>query len=111
MKNKYLACGLNFDLINSSYPDIDEYEKILNIFLEDEFFIDLKSFLEKEDYAMAKDATKGLYVLASELKLFELYMALIDIYEDIESENYKDLLSDYEKMIVIHSRIKGVFTC
>lgn len=111
MKNKYILCGLNYDLIIDEYPNLEEYEQALIFYLEDSFFVELRHFIEIEDYAMAKEATKGLYILASNLKLFNLYMALIDIYEDIESDNFKALPSDYEKMIEIHSKIKGAFLC
>ena len=57
--------------------------EVIRVYLEDEFFNDLKKYLEDEDYAMAKDATKGLYLLAMELKLYRLYETLLDIYEDI----------------------------
>ena len=70
MKNKYASCGLNYDLIIEKYPDINEYESIVNTYLDDEFFKDLKTMLIDEDYAMAKDAVKGLYILAGDLYLY-----------------------------------------
>lgn len=111
MREKYLTCGLNYDLIIDQYPDLNEYEKILHIYLDDEFFSGLKTYLENEDYALAKDATKGLYILAADLKIFPLYERLLDIYEDIEDENYKALNDDYDRMIAVHHQIKNGFSC
>ena len=79
MKNKYKSVGLNYDLIIEKYPNINDYEETVNAYLSDEFFRQLEDMLDNEDYAMAKDATKGLYVLASELCLFPLYEGLLSI--------------------------------
>ena len=38
MKEKYQSLGLNYDLIISKYPDINEYEHIVNFYLDDAFF-------------------------------------------------------------------------
>ena len=93
----------------------DDYIKnIANIIgeFETKFF---KSFvirevmLESEDYALAKDAVKGLYILASELCLFPLYEALLDIYEDLEFETYDDVLKHYEEMMQKYNKIRGIF--
>lgn len=111
MKNKYTLCGLNYDLISEAYPDLNEYERILHIYLEDDFFNELKTYIETEDYAMAKDAIKGLYIMASELKLFELYTHLVDLYEDIDIDNYQNLLSDYAELMLVHKKIKAGFLC
>lgn len=84
-------------------------EKVIKVFLEDEFFYTLKDYIEKEDYALAKDATKGLYNLAGQLSLFRLYELLLDMYEDLEYEEYKDLMAHYEKMIVEYEHLKEVY--
>jgi len=109
MKDKYESVGLNYDLIVSKYPNLNEYEEIVNSYLSDPFFIELEKYLDDEDYAIAKDATKGLYILAQELYLYPLYIALCDIYEDIEEEMYKEVISHYKDMMAIYNRIKGVF--
>ena len=109
MRNKYASCGLNYDIILERYPDISEYEEIVNAYLDDDFFMELEEMLESEDYAMAKDATKGLYILASELCLFPLYERLLEIYEDLEFETYQELMEHYRDMIGTHSRIRGIF--
>ena len=109
MKNKYKKVGLDYDLIIEKYPNINEYEETVNAYLSDEFFKDLETMIDEEDYAMAKDATKGLYVLASELYLFPLYEKLLEIYEDIEYETYGDLKQHYQEMIETYQRIRGVF--
>lgn len=109
MKNKYEKVGLNYELISNKFLDINEYEEIVNAYLSDPFFDELKNFIEDEDYALAKDALKGLFILAQELQLFPLYMALLEIYEDIEAEFYDDVLNHYDQMKETYKRIKGVF--
>ena len=109
MKNKYKSCGLNYDLIVERFPNIDEYEQIVNTYLSDEFFRDLEVMLENEDYALAKDALKGLYILAQDLMLFPLYGALMEVYEDLEYEIYKDAPGHYRDMMEVYERLRGVF--
>ena len=109
MKNKYASCGLNYDIILQKYPNICEYEEIVNVYLEDEFFAQLEEMLDAEDYAMAKDATKGLYILASELCLFPLYERLLEVYEDLEYETYGDIMAHYADMREIYERIRSIF--
>ena len=109
MKNKYANCGLNYDIIVDKYPDIMEYEEIVNTYLADEFFFQLEGMLDEEDYAMAKDATKGLYILASDLCLFPLYEKLLEVYEDLEYEMYSDVMGHYREMMDSHSKIRSMF--
>ena len=109
MKEKYESCGLNYDLILEKYPNINYFEEIVNAYLDDPFFKELKDMLESEDYALAKDAVKGLYILASELCLFPLYETLLDIYEDLEFETYGDVLKHYEEMMQKYNKIRGIF--
>jgi len=109
MRNKYRSCGLDYDLIIEKFPDLNQYEETVNTYLDDEFFKDLEVMLENEDYAMAKDATKGLYILASELCLFPLYERLLEIYEDLEYELYKDVMAHYDDMMVTYEKIRGIF--
>lgn len=94
--------NIEFSINTSSQID----DETIIFFLEDEFFYDLETFLKEEDYAMAKDAVKGLYILASELKLFTLYQALLEIYEDLEVEFYNDVMTHYKEMMVIHQNLK-----
>lgn len=109
MKTKYEKIGLNYDLILEKYPNINEYEEIVNSYFSDPFFKELEQMLIDEDYALAKDATKGLYILASDLLLFPLYEALLEIYEDLEYETYSDVLNHYKDMFAVYSKIRGAF--
>lgn len=109
MKKKYESCGLNYETIINKYPDINYYEETVNVYFEDPFFKELKSMLENEDYGLAKDATKGLYILASELCLFPLYEKLLEIYEDLEYETYDSVLKHYDEMIKQYEKIRGIF--
>lgn len=109
MKKKYESVGLNYELISEKYVDLGYFEEAVNAFLEDEFFKELDMMLCDEDYAMAKDATKGLFILAQELLLFPLYEKLVEIYEDLEYETYTDIKSHYEEMMEVYKKIRGVF--
>ena len=109
MKEKYAKVGLNYDLILEKFPNIDYYEQTVNAYLDDPFFKELKGMLEDEDYALAKDATKGLYILASELCLYPLYEALLDIYEDLEYETHDTVLGHYEDMMEKYNKIRSIF--
>lgn len=109
MKEKYASVGLNYDLILEKYPDINYYEEVVNAYFDDPFFLELKDMIENEDYALAKDATKGLYILASELCLYPLYERLLDMYEDFEYEVYDETIKKYKEMIKVYKKIRGVF--
>lgn len=109
MREKYKKVNLDYDLITSKFPNISEYEEIVNTYLSDPFFRELNDYLDNEDYELAKDATKGLFVLAQELYLMPLYIALLDIYEDLEDELYGDVKGHYNEMIKVYEKIRGVF--
>jgi len=111
MEEKYKSVGLDYNLISSKYPNINEYENILTTYLADPFFVELKKYLDDEDYALAKDALKGLYILAQELYVYPLYIALMEIYEDLEDEDYKPVMTHYEEMIKVYNKIRGSFVC
>ena len=109
MKEKYKRCGLNYDLIVEKYPNIDEYEHIVNTYLEDEFFNEMKTMIIDEDHEMLKDACKGLYILANDLYLFPLYESLLDLYESVEYEEYSRLMEEYDEVMKRHQRIRNIF--
>lgn len=109
MREKYKSVGLNVDEIIEKYPNLQEYEETVNAYLSDPFFEELQEYLDNEDYALAKDATKGLFILAQELRLMPLYVALMEIYEDIDEECYGDIQSHYKEMLKVYQKIKGVF--
>ena len=58
---------------------------------------------------MAKDAVKGLYILASQLCLFPLYEGLLEVYEDLEFEMYADVMGHYREMMDRYHWIRGIF--
>lgn len=109
MKQKYESCGLNYDLIIKKYPNINEYEETVNAYLDDPFFNELQTMLDEEDYALGKDAVKGLYILASDLCLYPLYETLLEIYEDLEYETYDQVFSHYKEMMEVYKKIRGIF--
>lgn len=109
MREKYQKVGLDFDLISSKFKDINEYENTVNIFFEDPHFEELKEFIDNEDWGMAKDAVKGLYTLSLELFLMPLYMILVDMYEDLEYETYKELPRKYDEMHKKYDEIRTIF--
>ncbi|MBR2801629.1 MAG: hypothetical protein IKE21_03395 [Erysipelotrichaceae bacterium] len=109
MEDKYTKCGIDKALVEETFGDLQEYERTLKFYLEDEFFEDLPAFLETEDYAMAKDAAKGLYILADELKVFTLYQALLDVYEDLCYEEYKELSLKAAMVTALHKQLQENF--
>ncbi|MCR4633165.1 MAG: hypothetical protein K5648_03480 [Erysipelotrichaceae bacterium] len=109
MKNKYKSVGLDYDLILDKFRNIYDYEESANAYLSDEFFYQLEDMLDEEDYALAKDAVKGLYILASDLCMFPLYEALLEVYEDLEYEMYADVIGHYKDMYAVYDRIRSVF--
>lgn len=111
MVNKYKKVGLDYDLIVSKYPNLNEYEEIVNAYLSDPFFEELQVMIDDEDYALVKDATKGLFLLAQELYLYPLYLALVEIYEDTEEEIWVDIPRHYKDMYKIYKSVKEVFLC
>ena len=109
MREKYDKAGLNYDIILEKFPDMQEYEKTLMFYFDDENFELLGQYIKDEDYAMAKDACKGLYVLASELRVFPLYEALLEVYEDLEFETYSDISEHYKQMHELYDKIRSAF--
>ena len=65
--------------------------------------------LDEEDYALAKDAVKGLYILAGDLCMFPLYEALLEVYEDLEYEMYSDVMGHYKDMYAVYEKIRSIF--
>ena len=109
MKDKYASVGLNYDIIIDKFKNINEYEETVNAYLSDPFFKQLEGMLDDEDYALAKDATKGLYILAGDLCLYPLYEALLEVYEDLEYEMYDEIMTHYKDMMTVYERIRGCF--
>lgn len=109
MKKKYESVGLNYELISGSYPDLNEYEMIVNAYLSDPFFDEIGNMLDDEDYEMAKDALKGLYILAQDLYLYPLYIAIMDVYEDLTDELYTEAVSHHSDMMEIYKKMEGIF--
>jgi len=109
MENKLKSVGLDFQLIKSKYPNLNEYEEIICSFFSDPHFIELKQTLENEDYEMAKDMIRGLSNLSQELCLFNLYYSLVDILEDLEEEDYKEVMKHHDLMLKEYKKLKDVF--
>ena len=109
MKEKYAKVGLDYDQIVDKYPIIQEYEEVANAYFSDSFFEDIKKYLEDEDYELAKDAIKGLFVLAEELRMYPLYYRLVDVYDDLDEELYKEAREHYDDAYKTFEKIRGVF--
>ena len=109
MKEKYAKVKLDYDQIIEKYPNIQEYEEIANAYFSDPFFEDIKKYLADEDYELAKDALKGLFVLAEELRMYPLYYKLVDVYDDLDEELYKEANEHYKDAYETYKKIKGVF--
>lgn len=109
MREKYKSVGLDYDQILEKYPNIQEYEEIANAYFSDPFFEDIKKYLEDEDYELAKDAIKGLFVLSEELRMYPLYYRLVDVYDDLDEELYKEAKKHYEDAYKTYQKLQGVF--
>ncbi len=99
---------LEFEVVSASEYD-EETRRTIKYYLEDEFFGMLKDYLDTQDYNLAKDMIKGLYILAGELRLFALYQGLLDIYEDLDFEEYESVNQHYDVMIAEYHRLREVF--
>ena len=44
-----------------------------------------------------------------ELYLYPLYIALMEVYEDIEEEMYKESITHYREMIRVYEQMRGSF--
>jgi len=109
MREKIVKAGLVYDLIAAEFKDLNIYKEALVFFLNDQHFIELKETLEYGDYEMAEDITKGLFTMAEQLKLFNLSENLIDIYEALLYEDYKEIMELYSVMILQHKKLYEVF--
>ena len=109
MKEKYKNAGLNLELIEEAFPDLEEYEEALVYYLSDEHFDELGEFIKDEDYGMVKDTVKGLFLLAQDLRVYPLYEALLEIYEDLTYETYDEMPKHYQEMKKVYRKIKNVF--
>lgn len=109
MREKYAKVGLDYDQILEKFPNIQEYEEAANAYFSDSFFEDIKKYLDDEDYELAKDAIKGLFVLAEELRMYPLYYRLVDVYDDLDEELYKEAYEHYDDAYANYQNIKGVF--
>ena len=107
--DKYLRNKINPGLVLNEFSSLEAYEEALRFYLQDEFFLQLKEYLDNNDFEMAKDALKGLYILAGDLKLFPLYEALLEIYQDLLEEEYRYLGERYEAMKSIHTSLSEDF--
>lgn len=103
--------GINIEEVKHSFPNLKNYEESLKCYLHDDFFTTLDSFVVSQDYAMAKDATKGLMILAQELKVFKLYQALSEVYEDLLEEEYQEINKHLASVTMLHKELRGIFEC
>lgn len=104
-EQNYLDSGIDLDEVLRDFPVLEEYEESLRYFLGDEFFLQLPEWVETEDYGMAIDAVKGLYILAGELKVFPLYIALLEVYEDLLYQEYKDIKQHTTHVLHLHQEL------
>ena len=95
--DKYLRNKINPGLVLNEFSSLEAYEEALRFYLQDEFFLQLKEYLDNNDFEMAKDALKGLYE------------ALLEIYQDLLEEEYRYLGERYEAMKSIHTALSEDF--
>lgn len=110
-EDKYKESGISFAEVQEAFPDIAEYERSLIFYLRDENFQQLQEWIKAEDFNLAMDAVKGLYILASELKIYRLYTALVDVYQDLLYEEYKELSLHSTAVETLHHSLCEVWGC
>lgn len=109
MKTEFEKRAILIDDIIQNYTDLDEYKKVARTYLNDDFFEELPIFIAQNDYEMAKDALKGLYILALELRMIRLYQELLEIYECLIDEEYKNLDDNVKKVMEIRTDLLEFF--
>ena len=97
------------DDIIDKFENENEYLKCVRIYLADEFFDELKELIRIGDFAIAIDALKGLYILALDLRLMDLYWPLVDIYEALVEEDYVGIDDKLEDILTERKRLMEVF--
>lgn len=101
--------NIHLENVEENYGDIDEYILAARIYLQDENFDLLKDMIKDLDFEMAKDAIKGLYILALELRFLDLYQVLVEAYECLYEECYKELDEAVELIGQKRMALKEIF--
>ena len=104
MREKYAKVGLDYDQILEKFPNIQEYEEAVNAYFSDPFFEDIKKYLDDEDYELAKDAIKGLFVLAEELRMYPL-SRVNEIDYDVDNTKYNKYFEQANNAVPVRMAI------
>ena len=109
---EYVEVGITIDDIKEKL----EHRKMLQELLPEEElqfvatnYDELKKLIRIGDFAIAIDALKGLYILALDLRLMDLYWLLVDIYEALVEEDYVGIDDKLEDILVERQRLMEVF--
>ena len=116
MKNKYERLGLIEEeiakgLLELNLNTMQEYDEAVLFFLNDTHFEEIGDFLDVGDFAMAKDATKGLFYLAGDLMLLPLYEKILEVLADLNDEDYSEVIKHYEAMLESRNAFIKEFSC
>lgn len=104
---KELECDVE-GALERFLDDEELYLQCLNTFSTDENFVKLKEYIDSESYQDAFDSAHTLKGVAGILGLTPLYMAIIDIVEQLRAKNYTSLNALYDK---IYEQYQAYLAC
>ena len=105
-KNKIVAD----DIIDTEFEkDPNKYMEAVRFYLDDEFFEEVPLFIKDQDYEMAFDALKGLYILAEQFRLMRLYEYLLEVYESLLDEDLNGMDDKVSAILIEKNHLKEIF--
>lgn len=111
MKNEFEKNAIYIDDIIHKYENIEAYIEAVRVYLDDEFFDELENYYKNNDFEILKDALKGLYILALEFRIMKLYQAILEVYECVVDEEYKNIEEAIKEVLKCKDYHKEFFRC
>lgn len=111
MRTEFEKNMIYIDDIIHKYRSLDDYVDAVRIYLEDDFFSELEGYYRDNDFEMLKDALKGLYILALEFRIMKLYQALLEVYECVVDEEYKNIQDTIKEVLKYRNEYRELFKC
>ena len=106
-KLKMLGCDTD-GAMDRFDNDVELFETCVDIFKEDENFVELKRFLESEDYENAFNAAHTLKGVAANLGLTAISKSVSDVVEKLRSRDYTNIQDMYDLIILNLDNLKSV---
>lgn len=98
------------DIIDSEFEgDPNKYIEAVKFYLNDEFFSEIQIFIDDQDYEMAFDALKGLFILAEQFRLLRLYEYLVEVYESLLDEDLTDINGKVAAILIERNHLQEIF--